>query len=128
MSKADFFSKHKSKFFPINIEGLESAKIRSLSASQKANLLEAWWTGKNEKVIPSKYEKRLARWVQVCIVDDSGSEIFGESDIDDLMEIPAAELERISMACIHFNGYWEDPAETTEKNFESPDGSGTSSD
>lgn len=119
MNKSKFFELHRPKPpQPIDIAGLEGARIKTLAASEKANQWTAWYLKKDGSIDLEKHKKRIARLIQICLVNSDGVRIFDESEIDAIGGIDAKEFERIGAKCLEANSFLDEG--DAEKNSEGP--------
>lgn len=77
----------------------------------EASIVEG--SGKKTSV---KWKNIRARVASLCIVDEAGSRLFTESDIQDLGDKSAAALERVFDVARRLSGLSESDVETLEKN------------
>jgi hypothetical protein len=100
--------------------------VRGLTGQQR----DAWEAGlsvrRGKQLVPDMRNFR-ARLVVMCVVDETGAEVFGLGDVDALSGKSGAALDRIYDVAARLSGISENDVEDLTGNFGTTDGGSSSS-
>lgn len=127
LSKADFLAAKKRRFKEFELPGLGKCRIRSMT--------EGEWSALDMKNIDKKnggynwaaYRLSDARLIAFCLVDASGERIFGDEDLESIMEFDTSIIAPLRKEIVEHCGI-RGTVEAAEKNLSGTGDAGTPSD
>lgn len=106
-AEALFGKPAKRRFVFKEVDGFGEFRIQNLNAGEQNKLNRASYS-KNGDVLPNQLLKSNARLVVACVVDDEGSPVFADSDIDSLLNLDAAVFIEVVDLCSAHCGFSEE--------------------
>ena len=102
-----FGTPFKRRFAECEVEGFGKFRVQNVSAGEQNKLNRANYS-KAGQVLTGQMLKVNARMLVACIVDEEGSPVFTELDVDNLLNLDAAIFDKVVNCCSEHCGFNEE--------------------